>query len=1650
MSRKEMDEQTYEEFRKIRSAYLGQLTRFYKDIEKKMISRDNAEDVNALFKKLCDRYEQFKTAHLECLDLCSNSDIKETLELNFDSTEKNFIEFNERYNEWIGEPEEEEKKDDKRSRRDSDSTHSRISSVSHTSLSTQYRLKVARANRLKAEFQVKKMAEKHELERARRELEMQEQMLESKSKLEEARLEEFVWQNVDEDDSEVAFKVHRDDNMNFAGNALKSNEENERAIHEPVTTKSTSRIEGPDGSLQSSSSIDTAFQKLASTLQEGFNLPKPELLTFQGKPTDYCKFIKNFEANVESKVKDDQLRLSYLIQYCKGEAKSSVEDCVLLEPKEGYKRARSILYSRYGRSHMIVRSYIDNLVHGAQIKVSDFESLSKLALEMQKCEITLSQLGYVSDIDNTDNLRKIVKRLPMHMRVKWVDVAHSITETGREPRFSDLAKFIDQKSRLATSMYGLDLVKESSNRKNVDSHFDTKTKEKVSTFVSNSTHASKSNTHDSKCICCDGKCKYLDTCLKFKSMHLTDRVKFVKNAKLCFNCLKGRHFAKVCRKDKTCTVETCSSKHHILLHDWVTNNDRTATSVSVNCSSTVTAIKNCLGIIPVVVRGTNGNTCETYALVDDGADKTLCDERLLQKLGTESRPVMFQMTTATSQKVQQEGREVDLQIRSVSSDSLIDIRKVWSVKHLPVSSRSAANNKDLSKYAHLSDIYIPEIESSNVLLLIGTDAPEAHVPIDVRSGNSQDPYAIKTRLGWIVRGPINNESKDDAININFGQSSNDMLQQQLERLWTTDFQDKAVMEKTCMSVEDRRAMEKMESSVTFEDGHYKLGLPWREDNAKLPNNLPLAHARLQQLHRKLSHDPELHKMYTTSVNDYIQKGYAKEVTDVDNESSRIWYLPHHPVTNANKPGKVRVVFDCAAKYKDISLNSQLLQGPDLLNSLVGVLIRFRQEDVALSADIEAMFHQVRVQNDDCDALRFLWWPNGDLKAQPKHYKMQVHLFGATSSPSCAAYAFKKTAVDNGDLFEPEVATTVERNFYVDDLLKSVKTEDEAIKLATDLQTLTKLGGFRLTKWMSNSKVVLNEIQESERAPSVANLDHNAALPTDRALGVTWDVNDDKFKFRVKLNEQPMTRRGIVSTLSSIFDPLGLISPIVFRGKLLLQTICRQSTLGWDDTIAPDKQEEWTRWKTSLPELENISVPRCFKLKGTSIANAQLHVFTDGSESGYGACAYLRIVDTAGNINCSLVLGKSRLAPLKQTTIPRLELSGAVVACKMYEMIKEELDIELESVTFWTDSMIVLGYIKNTSRRFKTFVANRLSIIHETTSVDQWRYVDTKSNPADIASRGLNVADQKRITMYLNGPDFLWTDTVKWQNQPSIPSIDQQDREIKKEVSINSATVEMASLKNVIDYFSDWYRLKRAVAWLIRFKSYCKHRFLQTDDQVVKGDLTINELHEAEMTILRYTQHEMFSSEFDELTRSKHVKKSSRMADLNPVLHDELIRVKGRLDLPIESCPIILPNSHHVTTLIIRSYHENNGHIGMSQVLASLRETYWILNGPSSVKRVLKQCIRCRRYQAPFCNQKMAPILTEQKTADKPPFSFVGIDYFGPFSVKIGSSVEKRYGCIFTCLTTRAVHLEVAHSMTSNSFIAAFQRFTSRRGFPEKA
>ncbi|KAK3712744.1 hypothetical protein QZH41_003350 [Actinostola sp. cb2023] len=386
------------------------------------------------------------------------------------------------------------------------------------------------------------------------------------------------------------------------------------------------------------------------------------------------------------------------------------------------------------------------------------------------------------------------------------------------------------------------------------------------------------------------------------------------------------------------------------------------------------------------------------------------------------------------------------------------------------------------------------------------------------------------------------------------------------------------------------------------------------------------------------------------------------------------------------------------------------------------------------------------------------------------------------------------------------------------------------------------------------------------------------------------------------------------------------------------------------------------------------------------------------------------------------------------------------------MIRHEIDLRIDESIFWTDSTCVLRYVENRDKRFQTFVGNRVSAICEQSSPSQWRYVDTKSNPADDASRGLSADEMLQTQRWINGPEFLWQNEENWPKRPAVMDATDDDLEIKKE----AATF-----------------VTKIMAWVLRYKE----RLLQTCNRRKKGEtlfteaegrinsISVEETKLAEMEILKYVQHQYFHEELTTLREPKNanakpsnqariknaVKKASSIVKLDPILVDGLIRVGGRLQqAPIDAetmHPVILPKHHHIVELIVRHHHVTTGHSGLEYVLSTIREKFWIVKARPTLRRILNDCFSCRRRQAPLGQQKMASLPKDRVTPSKPPFTYVGVDCFGPISVRRGRSVVKRYGVLFTCLTIRAVHIEIAHSLDTDSFIHSVRRFIARRGQP---
>lgn len=446
-------------------------------------------------------------------------------------------------------------------------------------------------------------------------------------------------------------------------------------------------------------------------------------------------------------------------------------------------------------------------------------------------------------------------------------------------------------------------------------------------------------------------------------------------------------------------------------------------------------------------------------------------------------------------------------------------------------------------------------------------------------------------------------------------------------------------------------------------------------------------------------------------------------------------------------------------------------------------------------DIEQMFYSFYVNPVHRDYLRFLWFQDNKPQKPIIEYRMNVHLFGNGPIPAVATFGLRKTALEGAEQYGEEVNEFINRNFYVDYVLASLPTAEEAVKLITNAQDVLAASNLRLRKVVSNSADVTEAFSTEDGAKEVRDLDlRRDVLPAKLSLGVCWDLENDVFTFHVSLPGKPFTRRGVLSVINSVYDPLGVAAPVMLEGRKLLQKlICsikvadRGSSLAWDDPLPPEIMTRWQCWTDSLQDLQHVSIPRCYRPKEHEVTTkAELHGFSDASKDAIGAVVYLKLWDKNGEVSVSFVYGQARLAPTHPVSIPRLELCGAVLAVEAVK-VKKEIDMEISRVVYYTDSKVVLGYITNESKRFYVYVANRVQLIRSLSTPTQWRYVESENNPADLATRGVK-ANKLMESSWLSGPEFLKSnDTVDVPSE--ITALDEDDPELRKKVATFATKVK---------------------------------------------------------------------------------------------------------------------------------------------------------------------------------------------------------------------------------------------------------------------
>jgi hypothetical protein len=601
----------------------------------------------------------------------------------------------------------------------------------------------------------------------------------------------------------------------------------------------------------------------------------------------------------------------------------------------------------------------------------------------------------------------------------------------------------------------------------------------------------------------------------------------------------------------------------------------------------------------------------------------------------------------------------------------------------------------------------------------------------------------------------------------------------------------------------------------------------------------------------------------------------------------------------------------------------------------------------------------------------------------------------------------------------------------------------AFSLQRELIEMLRKGGFTLRKWSSNYPALLKHLPpenvEDKMLLSFGNED------LIKALGLLWNPTTDKLIFYVQHNQDATpTKRSVLRSIASIYDPLGLLSPVVIQCKIFMQQLW-QLKVNWDDPLAAELKDHWQGIQRKLPVVKSIQMDRLVITKDKP-ERIEMHGFSDASEVAYGACIYIRSIDAQGKITAKLLCAKSRVAPLKKLSLPRLELSAAMLLADTYHASCRALKISFNKIRFWTDSMVVLAWLRSPAARWKTFVANRVNHIQELTNVEDWNHVSSKENPADLVSRGVDANVLRNLSLWWNGPNWLQQEEVSW------PRCEEQAQSSEEQRTVRPMTVVSLLTQpcpwEMCTRFSTWKKLQRVTAYCLRFIHNCRHK-----NSPFHGVLSPFELREATLMCVKCAQTDCFMKEITALAERGTLSNKSSLLSLNPFIDGkQLLRVGGRLensDLTFDQQhPLILPTGHHITTLIIEDYHKENMHASGQLLLSLIRQKFWIPGAKNALKKATQKCLNCFRHKATTATQLMGQ-LPEVRVKPSKPFTNTGVDYSGPFYIKQGGkrskTLVKCYVALFVCLSTKAIHLELVTELSTEAYIASLRRFVARRG-----
>ncbi|XP_065085837.1 uncharacterized protein LOC135707865 [Ochlerotatus camptorhynchus] len=1165
---------------------------------------------------------------------------------------------------------------------------------------------------------------------------------------------------------------------------------------------------------------------------------KTPIPTFDGKYEGWPKFKALFNDLIRKCGDSDATKLQYLDKALIGEASGILNARIIND--NNYQQAWELLEERFENPRVIIDTHISGLLSMKPIAKQSFKELRNL---IDTCNRHVEGLRFMEqEVVGTAGLI-VVKLLTMCLdgetRKQW----ELTMEHGELPDLEESMKFLRSYCQV---LERCEVDKASSAKAAVKPPMMGKTSSSQRT-----SNPATSSSPENVCEICAGQhCNY--KCPSFLSMSVDQRVTKVKQIGLCFNCLRKGHQIRACPSDKSCS--RCSKKHHTMLHfEQVSQADpkqktpggtskpqemQTAAAVpedpvSTACSSMQQRAKQVFLMTALVnVTSKSGRNFKLRALFDSGSQINLVSESAVKLLALPKYPANVPVVGVGGARSQIRHRVIlkcfsDYTDFQSDMDCLVTARVTGKIPSVPV---------DISEWKFPSGIVLADPsfnEPREVDLLIGAELFFKILKQAQLKLSDNLPVLFETQFGWVIAGALE-ESEEEVVNV-LCATNEDLLLKSIQRFFEQEeLPEEKVLTNEEQAIEDHFC----KTYRRDEDGRFVVQLPFRESINELGNSRSLALKRFLSIEKHLTNKPEMKEMYQEFMQEYKDLGHCHEIREEDDPpGQQSYYLPHHAV------------------LKPTSTSTKLR---------------------------EKMFRQVKLDPRQTHYHRTFW---RDQPMDPiKVMELLTVTYGTSPASFLAVRSMVQLAREERANF-PAAAEAILEDCYMDDILSGAPTLASAKQLRSDIEELMMKGKFPIRKWCTNDDEILEGVpdQDREKLVRIGDSGTNEAI---RALGVLWDPRCDQFLFwrspEVMQPDVKVTKRYVLSQIAKLFDPLGLISPVIVLAKSIMQQLWADG-LGWDETLEGELLSRCVTLHQSLVQLNEIRIPRCVMAPGAQ--RIEIHGFSDASCTAYGACVYLRCVQEDGAVSVRLLCSKSRIAPLRRLTIPRLELCAAVVLAKLVSVVIPILKTEFHDIKLWSDSQIVLAWIKKNPDQLQVYVRNRVLDINKLTSTYEWKYVRSENNPADLVSRGCYPGVLHRSDMWWNGPLFLQDVNYDIQETPVI-----QDEELPemRQAQVCNPAVDVED-DPVFERCGSFSKLQRVLAQVVRFTRLIR---MKKENRKHARYISVQDMRKALDYIVRILQRTGLNEEIQCVQRKELPK---RLANLQPFLDEEgFLRVGGRL------------------------------------------------------------------------------------------------------------------------------------------------------------